>query len=365
MDKKTPTTAPVSAPPVVLPEGIEIFKAGTHIDESGNAHTFSEADIAITAKSYNPALREAPLCIGHPANNHPSYGWVAKLDVEDGILKMKESRSVDVQFAEMLKAERFKKRSSSFYPPGHPNNPVPGTWYLRHIAFLGAQQPAIAGLKDIQFSESDADGCVSFSESVLPPASQQGHLMSHPSITPTITQEKTQMDEETKKQLAEADAKAKAAAEAQAKAEAAKAEAEEKAKAAETKLAEFAEAQRKDRHTAHVSFAEVQVKAGKLLPKDKATAVAVLDALSESQPVEFSEGDAQKKVAPAEWIKGLITNATPAVSFGEFAPGSVDDNLKAEPGMSDAEVDKRARAYAAQHKVNYAEAVSAVVNFTS
>ena len=364
MDKKTPTTAPVSAPPAALPEGIEIFKAGTHIDESGNAHTFSQADIATMAKSYKPEVHEAPLCVGHPASNLPSYGWVKNLDADGPSLKM-NTHQVEPQFAEMVAAGRFKKRSASFYPPGHYRNPTPGAWHLRHVAFLGAQPPAIPGLKEIQFSEAEADGCISFSESVLPPASHQGHTMSHPSITPITTQEKVQMDEETQKKLAEAEAKAKAAAEAQAKAEAAKTEAEAKAKAAETKLAEFAESQRKDRHTAHVSFAEAQVKAGKLLPKDKATAVAVLDALAESQPVEFAEGDAQKKVAPAEWIKGLITHAKPVVNFGEFAPGTVDDNLMAEKGMSDAEVDKRAKAYAAQHKVNYAEAVSAVVSFTS
>ena len=67
-----------------------------------------------------------------------------------------------------------------------------------------------------------------------------------------------------------------------------------------------AEQQRKDRHAGHVSFAEAQVKAGKLLPKDKETAVAMLDQMAESQPVEFSEAGVSKKVSPAEWLKGLI-----------------------------------------------------------
>ena len=108
-----------------------------------------------------------------------------------------------------------------------------------------------------------------------------------------------------------------------------------------------------------------QVKAGRLLPKDAAAAVAVLETLADAQPVEFAEGGATKKLQPAEWLKGLITAAKPLVSFGEFAPGSAAPAAGSAQGLSDAEIDTRARAYAAQHKVSYAEAVSAVVSFTA
>lgn len=319
-----------------LPDQIEIFRAGRQVDDAGNAHDFSEADIAAIAARYNPALREAPLTVGHPASNLPAYGWVKGLAAAGPVLTM-SPHQVESQFAEMVHAGRFKKRSASFYPPGHPSNPTPGQWYLRHVAFLGAQPPAVAGLKDIQFAEGDAEGAVSFSETA-------------------ITQKETLMDEETKARLAQAEADAAAAKAAQANAEAA-------ARAAQEQLAQFAEAQRQDRHAAHVSFAESQVKAGKLLPKDKETAVAVLDQLAESQPVEFSEAGVSKKVAPAEWFKGLIEGAKPLVEFGEFAGGGVGG--ESAKGLSDADIDKRAKTYAAQHNVSYAEALSKVVSFTA
>lgn len=130
---------------------IEVFRAGTHIDDQGVQHHFSEADLNGMAASYNPVLREAPLTVGHPKDNLPAYGWVKGVSREaNGALAVAVHR-LEPQFAEMVQQGRFSKRSASFYPPQAPSNPTPGRWYLRHVAFLGARQPAIAGLKDIQF----------------------------------------------------------------------------------------------------------------------------------------------------------------------------------------------------------------------
>jgi hypothetical protein len=324
-----------------LPAGIEIFRPGRHIDDAGRTHEFSEQDIRDIATGYDPAVREAPLCVGHPSSNLPAYGWVAGLQVNaDGRLAM-DTRAVEPQFAEMVADRRFPKRSASFYPPNAPNNPTPGKWYLRHVAFLGAQPPAIAGLKDIEFAD-DASGAVSFSEGDL-----------HHS------QEQSQMDKDlqaAQERAAKAEAEAKAARDAQAKAEAARAEADKQ-------LAQFAEQQRSERHASFVGFAEAQVKAGRLLPKDQATTVAVLDAVADAQPVEFSEGDATRKVSPVEFIKGLIESATPAVSFGEFAPGNAGS--QGGKGLSDAEIDAKAKAYAKEKNVSYSEALSAICSFTA
>lgn len=63
-----------------------------------------------------------------------------------------EPHQVDPEFAEMVNAGRFKKISASFYTPDAPNNPVPGVYYLRHVGFLGAQPPAVKGLKQAEFA---------------------------------------------------------------------------------------------------------------------------------------------------------------------------------------------------------------------
>ena len=58
-----------------------------------------------------------------------------------------DAKDVEPQFAEMVNTRRFPKRSTAFYTPDHPQNPKPGVWYLRHVAFLGAQPPAVKGLR--------------------------------------------------------------------------------------------------------------------------------------------------------------------------------------------------------------------------
>lgn len=338
MSSKTTAT-----PTVSLPAEIEIFRAGRHTDDSGTVHNFSAADVAGMVSSYNPALREAPLTIGHPADNLPSWGWVKDLAAKAATLVM-NTHQVIPEFAEMVNKGMFKKRSTSFYPPQHPNNPVPGKWYVRHVAFLGAQQPAIAGLAD--FAEGQAprtapgaeDGTVNFSETLF-------------------NQEQIRMTQELKDQLAASQTAAAAA-------DAARTKAEGEAADAKAQLAQFAEAARKDRVASFTSFAEAQIKTGCLLPKEKDAAVALLSTLHEAQPVSFAEGGATRTVTAVDFAKSLIERAKPVVSFGEQAAGNVGDD-KAIKGMSDAEIDSKARAYATQHKVSYAEGLTAVTTFTS
>ena len=351
-----PTPVPNKPATAALPDGIEIFRAGRHLDDQGVAHHFSEADLAGMAASYNPALREAPLTVGHPKDNLPAYGWVKAVTRNTAGVLTIAPHNVEPQFAEMVAARRFPKRSASFYPPQAPNNPTPGNWYLRHVAFLGAQPPAIAGLKDIQFSESDASGAVNFSESVT---------------TQTVTpQESDDMSKELQAQLDEANAKLQAETTARTKAEADAAAHKKTASDAQAQATSFAEKARADRKAGFVSFAEGQVQAGRLLPKDKAMAVATLDALADSAPVEFAEGDSTRMVSPAQWLQELIAGAKPVVNFGEFAPASTQQLQQIQPGVAkgktDAEIDVAAKAYARAHKVDYAEALGAVTtSFTA
>jgi hypothetical protein len=348
------TPAPISAAPAAaLPGDIEIFRAGRHTDDAGVVHEFSEADVAGMASGYQPALREAPLCVGHPAANLPAYGWVASLAANGACLAM-TARDVQPQFAEMVRARRFPKRSASFYPPAHPNNPAPGRWYLRHVGFLGAQPPAVAGLKDIQFA-ADQGGIVSFSEGAS--ASPQSPEPTDPKEQPMSDADKAELE----RLRAQAKADAGALAQAQAEAKAAK----EAAAAAQAQAASFAENARAARLAEFTAFAEARIKAGALLPKDKLLAVTALDVLSDAQPVAFAEGDATRKVSLAAWLKErLAAPGTPAVQFGEQAGGGVA--AFGARGKSDEEIDQAARRYQREHPtVSYAEALSQVTAFTA
>ncbi|WP_413861570.1 hypothetical protein [Candidatus Aalborgicola defluviihabitans] len=86
--------------------------------------------------------------------------------------------------------------------------------------------------------------------------------------------------------------------------------------------------------------------------------------LSDSKEVSFAEAGATKTVTAVDFLKDLIARAKPVVNFGEHAAGS-GPGAGSAAGLSEAEIDSRARAYAREHKVQYAEALTAVVGFTS
>lgn len=138
-----------SAPAVLIDKARVILRAGSTTSDDGQAIVFSRRDLEATASAYDPSKREAPLTLGKPVHDAPAYGWVRALTVTaDGQLMMTVSH-VQPEFAAMVNERRFATRAVVFYSPSHPNNPSPGVWYLRHIAYMGAQQsmPPVVGLK--------------------------------------------------------------------------------------------------------------------------------------------------------------------------------------------------------------------------
>lgn len=137
-----------------LSQWIEIFRAGTQVDSEGRTRQINSDFLEDVARNYDPSIHEAPAVIGHPADNSPAYAWTNQLRVRDGILEVK-FKDVDPNFEQMVRDGKFKKRSASFYLD---DKAIPGSRapYLRHIGFLGAQPPAVKGLKDIQFNEGES-----------------------------------------------------------------------------------------------------------------------------------------------------------------------------------------------------------------
>jgi len=342
----------------LLPQGIEIFRAGTHRDDAGNTHTFTPAQLLEMAAGYDAALREAPLTVGHPKDNLPAYGWVKRVFINaEGNLAV-DPHQVDPAFAAMVQAGRFKKRSASFYPPSAPHNPTPGRWYLRHVAFLGAQPPAVAGLKDMSFADSGE--AISFSQEDA----------GEPAPPSTQPHQEPQMSDADKAELERLRADAKANAEALAKAQDEAKAANDAATAAQAQAASFAEKAAADRRAGFVSFAEAEIKTGRVLPKDKQTAIAVLETLaSAGQPVSFAEGGTTTQITPMQmcaWLQGYISSRTAAVQFGELAGGGNGAAGFDARGKSDEEIDQAARRYRVDHpEVSYAEALSKVASFTA
>lgn len=244
---------------------IEIFRTGTHTDAGGNKREWTEADLNRMASSYDPNAHEAPLVIGHPKNNGPAYGWVEQLKVQGGKLLMRAGQVLP-EFADLVKTGRFKKRSISVYPNGT----------LRHVGFLGAQPPAIKGLKDVSFGEEETI-IYEYQEDTMP----------------TVEELQAQLDEErTARKNAEAEASAYK-------------------EQAEKSAADFAEEQKRSRRTEIDTFIDKGIAEAKMLPAWKDQGLAeFMTALDEmEQTYEFAEGEEQ--LTPGEWFRGFLA------SFGE------------------------------------------------
>jgi hypothetical protein len=318
------------------PKPIQIFKPGKHVAMSGASLSFSETDLAATAAAYDPKVHEAPLVIGHPKHDNPAYGWVGKLAFAEGGLDV-EPIQVNQDFAEMVSSGAFKKISAAFYSPDAPNNPVPGVYYLRHVGFLGAQPPAVKGLRSPEFADAE-EGIVEFADwgdvmnaSVL--RSLRDWIIGKfglddadkaiPGYAVSTIEEEARKEDEVKPltQFSEPQPKGDEMS-AEDKARLAALEAENVA--LKKASADFAEAEKKRAsdalHAGHVAFAEGLIKEGKLLPVDKDVTVAALDSLAgQERVVEFGEGDAKKPLVEA--YKAKLQAQSKLIEFAELAGG--------------------------------------------
>jgi len=130
---------------------IEIFRVGSFADMMGDMHTIERKTLTSLAANYDAEANPAPVVIGHPETDAPAYGWVDRLFVENDVLKA-TVRDVVPEFADAVKAGRYKRVSISLFLPNSASNPTPGDFHLRHVGFLGAMAPAIPGLKPVKFA---------------------------------------------------------------------------------------------------------------------------------------------------------------------------------------------------------------------
>ncbi len=270
-----------------LTDWFEIFRAGKHTDSKGNKRDWTENDLDKIAGSYDPASHEAPAVIGHPESNAPAYGWVEGVKREGAKLFAK-LKQVEPQFARMVEAGRFKKRSISVGPD----------MGLRHIGFLGAKAPAVKGLKDFKH-DNETSEIYEFNE-------KGGDDMSK-------DLEKKLEDEKAAREAAEKKLK--------------EFEADKK-----KREAEFAAAEEKRKRKEINEFVEGGIKDGKILPAWKTAGIeefmAGLD--GDGAEIEFSEG---KKETRLGWFKEFVSSFAEHPLFAKMTdpdPDGVKDDAEFE-----------------------------------
>lgn len=365
---------------------IEVFRPGTFTPMEGAPITYSAADLKAVADAYDPETAPVPVVVGHPATDAPAYAWATGFDYDASAQRLYATvGEIDPAFSEAVKAGRYKKVSLSFFRPDASANPVPGTWYPRHIGFLGGAAPAVSGLKNVQFSASEGSVTVSaefgergfeeaaslfrsireffidkfgmedadkalpgfqidwLSEAEIQPPANRAAAFAAPQPNPPIqTKEPVVVQPNTADFAArEADIAAR----------------EARLKESEAKIA----------HAANVSFAESLVADGKLLPASKDKLVAVLNTVSSETAASFSAGEAAVSVAQA--LRDILAAQPKIVSFGAMdIPGNNGDEEAVSFAADGKPVDpaslerhNKALAFQRQHPgTSYMDAVRAV-----
>ena len=323
---------------------LHIFRAGTHTDASGRTVTLSEADIAASAAAYDPAKHEAPIVIGHPKTDGPAYAWVESAAASGKDLEAKAAQ-VDPAFAELVETGRYKKISTSFYAPDAAANPVPGVWYIKHVGFLGAQPPAVKGLRAVAFADGEA-GVVEFAdwaattnatmwrrlrEWLIGKEGQEVADLVAPAYDIDYLRDQAQQSEPVA---------STAFAEPPQESTVTKEEAD-RLRAENLRLqAEANQRATAARHAQSVAFAEEQIAANRVKPKHKDALVAFLDfaeaPATDGQSVAFGEGDARKPLGAA--LREFVQDLGPVVDFSEHATtGRAKPTTTTNPLIADAE----------------------------
>ena len=254
---------------------IEIARTGIFTDSAGRRQTFTERDLDDIARAYDPAKRDAPLCFGHPQTDKaPAFGWVDRLKSEGGRLYASFSQVPD-EVRELLARGHYRHVSMSL---------MPDRVSLRHVALLGAAQPAIDGLAAVEFADGGDAITVDFAA-----GRGKGDSMTTEELQRQVGQLQAQL-EALKAENATLKKQAETHRQDRDKAESAKNEAEQKAEKASADFAAYREKVEGERREARVSEL---VKAGKVKPSEKASVLDFAAKLAElgGGTVDFAAPD--------------------------------------------------------------------------
>lgn len=375
---------------------IEVFRPGTFKPMEGDPITYSAADLRAIADAYDPDTAPAPIVIGHPDTDAPAFGWVDRFEYDHSSERLfAELTDIEPAFADLVKAGRFKKVSMAYFAPGQSHNPVPGTWYPKHVGFLGAAAPAVSGLKNARFSApADAIFTASFGERGFEEAagifrllrdflidrfgmedadralpayrlewlgemeiqnSGSDHLgpaYSEPGKTPAPNPPSPTVPNPEKEPTVSKEP------------DPAFAEREADLTAREKRIADR---EAKAAHDDNVSFAEKLVTNGKLLPASQDKVVAILDALPGEAAVSFAEGG--EKLTPGAALRQVLEAQPKVVAYGEMDLPAEGDQARAAAFAADGQavdpaglaLHNKALAYQRAHPgTDYIDAVHAV-----
>ncbi len=135
-----------------------IFKRGSVTSSNSFEHLYTDSELELLCTSYDPAKHKAPVQIGHVESTSPAYGWIEKLVYNKSHGLVLATVTYLDEVLGVIRKKLYQFVSATFYPPNCPNHPNNGSgFYLKAVALLGAQPPAIKGLPPLEFCDYDPD----------------------------------------------------------------------------------------------------------------------------------------------------------------------------------------------------------------
>lgn len=278
---------------------IEIARTGTFTDSAGRPQTFTDSDLAAIANAYDPARRDCPLVFGHPqTDSAPAFGWAQKLKAEGGKL-LAQFGQVPEAVKKIVADGHYRHVSMSL---------MPDRKTLRHVALLGAAQPAIDGLKAIELRNHDDSITIDFVKGdSMPGDDAQREIGALKERLAALEKENAHLKEQAK---GHKDGKEKAEAEKKA--------AEEKEAKTAADFAAYKGAIENEKREARVA---ALVESGRVKPAEKADVLSFAMALaSQNTTVDFAAPDGKtEKVSLEERYFRELESRNPDCRIIEFS----------------------------------------------
>ncbi len=278
---------------------IEIARAGTFTDSAGRPQTFTDSDLDAIANAYDPAKRDCPLVFGHPKTDAaPAFGWAEKLKAEGGKLLAKFGQVPDA-VKKIVADGHYRHVSMSL---------MPDRVTLRHVALLGAAQPAIDGLKAVELRSRNDSITIDFVKGDnMPGDDAQREIGALKERIAALEKENASLKEQAKGQK-----------EGKEKAEAEKKAAEEKEAKTAADFAAYKGAIENEKREARVA---ALVESGRVKPAEKADVLSFAMALaSQNTTVDFAAPDGKtEKVSLEERYFRELESRNPDCRIIEFS----------------------------------------------
>ena len=330
-----------------LADWFSIFRAGQHTSSDGVTRRFSRGDLDKIIERYDGSSSPSPCVITHDEVYSP-FAW-AQVDAlkRDGdvLLAQCKPETIEPQFAELVEGGRLYNRSVQLLPAGGGGE----GWRLGHVAFLGAEPPAVNGLEPIRFAASGVtfeaeeawealegkreradiwSALRKLAEKVFGPTDADGIVKQW--AVDEAREEAGRAAAEAERQEEEMATREKKETAEYAKLEAEKARLEAERGELAAKRLEFA-------REAAVKRVEALLEAGKLTPataEGLAEFAVRIDAATEGV-IEFSKGGEKVKTRPSEYLFSLVEASAASSPLGnEIAGGRTNGGVDIEDAGS-------------------------------